>query len=209
MAKGKFITIDGLDYSGKSTLIRGLEKALTDRGQKVLVVREPGGTPVGESLRTILKGEHKELNIKLEPSTELLLFFASRMELIHKVILPNVREGVIVIADRFLLSTVAYQGYGLGLLPQVTTLMSWVTTVIRPDLSILLDIPVEEIYKRMPERNEADVIEKRGPEYFSRVRKGFLVNNLLEFSDVKVLNGLVEPETVLLQTLSKIDQLLN
>ena len=145
MLRGLFITFEGGESSGKSTQVRSLQERLRYRGIPGRAVREPGGTRLGNSLRELLKFS----DIPLTPETELMLFNASRAQLVSEVIRPALERGEVVISDRFTDSTLAYQGYGRGLpLDKVEAVNSAATTGIKPDLTILLDIPPEEGLKR-------------------------------------------------------------
>ncbi len=145
MPGGLFITLEGGDGSGKSTQVRSLQGRLQRRGISVFTVREPGGTSLGDSLRQILKFS----DVSLTPEAELLLFNASRAQLVREVIQPYLSQSYVVISDRFTDSTLAYQGYGRGIaLDQVEAVNNTATTGLRPDLTILLDIPPEEGLKR-------------------------------------------------------------
>ncbi|NPB08592.1 MAG: dTMP kinase [Aquificae bacterium] len=158
------IAFEGIDGSGKSTQARKLYEYLKERGFRVYLHREPGGTPVGERLREIILSED------LDERTELLLFEASRSCLVFERILPELSEGAIVILDRFTLSTLAYQGYGRGIeVGIIEILNSFATRGLEPDVVILLDLPVEEALRRLSGRTR---FEDR--EFLERVRRGFL-----------------------------------
>jgi dTMP kinase len=173
-----FIAIEGLDGVGKSGVVKYLkDKIEKELGKEVLIVREPGGTPVAELLRKIHKGEYFETESdELTVHTELLLLFAARSQNIKHNIEPALAAGKIVIADRFYLSTQAYQGYGLnaGLMELINTLIENTVTV-HPDLHILLDAPIETILERREGRDNhlGDRIERRGIEFFQRAANGF------------------------------------
>ena len=139
----KFITVEGIDGSGKTTIIPFMVEYLKDLGYKVVQTRDPGSTPLGNQLRQIL------LNTPMSIKTELKLFDTIRQDMIDNVIKPNVRDGLIVISDRYVDSTFAYQGFGRGLLEEVTEMYK---EVLLPVKTILLDISVEESVKRMKAR---------------------------------------------------------
>lgn len=149
---GKFITFEGAEGSGKSTQCAILAKKLRATGVNVLVTREPGGTRVGESLRRILRTAR--LNEPVDPHAELLLFSASRAQLVRNVINPALENGTWVLCDRFMDSTTAYQGFGRGI-PLKHVMMAHRISVggTLPDLTILLDLPVEKGLLRMRSRN--------------------------------------------------------
>ena len=140
--RGLFITFEGTEGSGKSTQIALLTRRLSDLGHKVRALREPGGTPIGEEIRHTLK--HSDVNHGMTPETELLLMNASRAQLVREVIRPALNSGVIVLSDRFYDSTTAYQGYGRGLdLELVRQTIACAVGETRPDLTLLLTVPVE------------------------------------------------------------------
>lgn len=206
--QGKFIVIEGLDGAGKSTLIAGLIKALEERQIDVMTVREPGGTPTAETLRNILKSVNEKES--LTPQTELLLFYAARSQLLENVIKPALAQGKWVIADRFSLSTLAYQGHGLGLVNDVLSLESVVLKDFTPDLQILLDIPIKTMRERLAGRGDIDRIESRGETFFENVRAGFIqaTIDVSRYRDVKLVNALLSEDALLKHVLSKVLPLL-
>lgn len=175
-----FIAIEGVDGSGKSTLVEHLQSHYIKQNKEVVVVREPGGTELGETLRDILKSPNTET---LTKDTEILLFISSRLHLIEHVIKPALARGAIVIADRFYLSTVTYQGIGLDRLPFVMTLLADTITV-HPDHHIWIDVEAETALQRRKKVNKLDKIESRGIDYFKTIRVGF---NML-FNSPRMLN---------------------
>ncbi|MGQ9477363.1 MAG: dTMP kinase [Candidatus Bipolaricaulia bacterium] len=165
---GLLIAIEGLDGSGKTTQARLLVEHLRNRGKEVLLVGEPGTTPAGLAIREILLDHGREI----APLTELLLYEASRAQLVKEVIEPALKAGKIVVADRFALSSLAYQGYGRGLpLRLVQKLNEVATGGLEPDLTILLDISPEEGLRR---KGFLDRMEGSGLEFYRRVREGYL-----------------------------------
>ncbi|MCW8915552.1 MAG: dTMP kinase [Magnetovibrio sp.] len=170
--KGRFITLEGGEGAGKSTQIRLLQSALEGAGHKVLCTREPGGSPGGEDIRNLLvKG-----NTDWEPLTEALLNYAARHEHLQKVILPALNDGTWVICDRFADSTMAYQGYGHGMNREVIRrLHRLVVDDIAPDLTLILDMPVETGLSRAVARGDGeDRYERMGQDFHERLRQGFL-----------------------------------
>jgi dTMP kinase len=162
-----FITFEGGEGSGKSTQAKALYRRLSSMGISVLFTREPGGTPLGNNLRRWLKGEDE-----IDPTTELLLFAASRAHLVSAVIRPALEKGTIVICDRFAESTVAYQGYGRGLdFDLIEVLNKIATQGLKPDLIIFLDIPVDNGLARKGLR---DRFEREESAFHQRVRRGYL-----------------------------------
>ncbi|MCS7014923.1 MAG: dTMP kinase [Gemmatales bacterium] len=168
MSQGFFLSLDGVDGAGKTTQCRLLADWLSQRGYRVVRCREPGGTAVGERLREILL--HCPA---VHVMTELLLFMASRAQLVTEVIRPALARGEVVVADRFLLASVVYQGYGGGLPPdRIWELGRWATGNTLPQLTLILDISPEQAQQRKPPQE--DCFERRGLEFLRRVREGFL-----------------------------------
>lgn len=163
-----FIAFEGIEGSGKTTQARELYRELCSRGLSCLLVREPGDTPLGERLRRLLKRQD------VTPEAELFLFAAARAELVGKVIAPALKQGRIVIADRFSPSTLAYQCYGRGLEPLWVEQVNLLATGgLKPDLVILLDLPPEEGLGRK-ESKGYDRFQAEGLEFHRRVREGYL-----------------------------------
>ncbi len=168
--KGTFITFEGSEGCGKSTQSRLLYHYLKKKGRPVLYLREPGGTRISEALRAMLL-DHKSNHMSQE--CEMLLYMASRAQLVSEVIRPALARGKIVICDRFLDSTVAYQGYGLGVdIKTIRDIGFFATGGIEPALTILLDLPVKEGLRHR--NGSEDRIEKRSFGYHQRVRRGYL-----------------------------------
>lgn len=167
------ITFEGLDYSGKSTQIALLADRLRAEHHQVLVLREPGGTPVGERIRAILLGTDSS---GMTPVGEFLLFSASRAQLVENVIKPELAAGRVVICDRFYDSSTAYQGYGRGVsLEAIRAVNELAADRLIPDLTFFIDIPVEEVERRIRVRNEEkDRMESSGRAFYERVRAGYL-----------------------------------
>lgn len=166
---GRFIALDGLDGTGKSTQCRLLAEWLRGRGQEVVTCRDPGGTPLGDALRPILL-DHKH---EMTPATEAMLFMASRAELIARVIRPALAAGRWIVSDRFLLANVVYQGHAGGLkVDELWQIGRMSTGGIEPDLTLVLDLPVERANERRG--RTADRFEGRDRDYQERVRQGFL-----------------------------------
>ncbi len=162
-----FITFEGGEGSGKSTQARALYRRLFEMGVPALLTHEPGGTPLGKQLRRWLKGERE-----IDPQTELLLFNASRAHLVSQVIRPSLEKGTVVICDRFADSTTAYQGYGRGLdFSLIEAANNIATQGLRPDLTVLLDIPVE---RGLARKRLRDRFEREELAFHQRVRQGYL-----------------------------------
>jgi dTMP kinase len=169
MAQGKFITFEGVDGAGKSTHISQFADALRARGKTVITTREPGGTPLGESLRELLLHESMHLD------TEALLMFAARREHIAQVIAPALARGDWVISDRFTDASFAYQGGGRQLpLSRLETLEHWVHADLQPDLTLLFDVPLSIARERLDRSRTLDKFEQEQDEFFERVRTVYL-----------------------------------
>ncbi|MDN5302773.1 MAG: dTMP kinase, partial [Thermoanaerobacteraceae bacterium] len=166
----KFITIEGPDGAGKTTQVKKIYEYLTSRGRKVLVTREPGGTALGEKLREVLLSPAGESPV---PEAEALIYAASRAQLIKNVISPALLRGTYVLCDRFVDSSLAYQGWARGLgIEEILGINRWFIGELWPDLTILLDIDPEVSLKRL--ERARDRLEKETLEFHKRVREGFL-----------------------------------
>jgi dTMP kinase len=174
MPPGLFITFEGGEGSGKSTQIKLLQRRLQRRKIPVTVVREPGGTPLGDRLRYLLKFS----NIPLTPEAELLLFNASRGQLVADVMRPALERGEVVLCDRFTDSTLAYQGYGRGIpLRSVETVNGLATGGLKPHLTIFLDIPPADGLERQTtdgDRFERGAAKRDIMDFHQRVHQGYL-----------------------------------
>ena len=172
MNRGKFITIDGVEGAGKSTQIDLVCEHLIQKGIKVIRTREPGGTEVGEKIRSVLLDVE---NQEMHSDTELLLMFSSRNELIQNKIIPALEEGFWVVSDRFTDASFAYQGGGRMLnLDRISKLADWVLGDFKPDLTLLLDVTVEVGMQRIEARAAKDRIELEERAFFERVRSVFI-----------------------------------
>jgi dTMP kinase len=170
VARGRLIVFEGAEGAGKTTQLRLLAERLTANGVKCIAVREPGGTPVGDVIRDLLLDP--EANIA--PEAEALLFMASRAELVAREIRPNLERGVTVIVDRFFLSTYAYQIFGRGLAEEsVRAANALATSGVVPDITILLEVPVDLGMKRADTRGSRDRMERSGTEFHRRVSEAF------------------------------------
>lgn len=169
---GKFITIEGIEGVGKTTNIDFIHGLLVGAGKQVVLTREPGGTSLGEDIRGLLLG-HKHDG--MSDDTELLLMFAARAEHLHKIIQPALAADKFVLCDRFTDATYAYQGGGRGIsLEHIEVLENWVQNTLRPDLTLLLDVPVEVGLARAGKRSAPDRFEKQQGDFFERVRAMYL-----------------------------------
>ncbi len=171
MSRSLFIVLEGVEGAGKSTQVRLLSEWFESLGLEHLVVREPGGTPVGEAIRAVVLDRG---GLTMPPETELFLMLGARAAFVRDIVRPALEEGQIVLADRFDLSTFAYQGYGRGLdLQKVSQANAVATGGLVPDLYLVLDVPVDQGMARKGGPDGRDRIEKEGPEFLERVREGY------------------------------------
>ncbi len=171
--KGIFITLEGIEGAGKSTHMSFLEKHISSLGRDVILTREPGGTDLGEAIRsTLLSTQYKN---KIGENAELLLMFAARAQHISEVIKPALDSGKVIICDRFTDSSFAYQGGGRGIdLHKIDRLKDWVQEDLQADSTLLFDLPVETGLERAGKRGEADRFESETIEFFQAVRTSYL-----------------------------------
>ena len=166
-----FITLEGPEGSGKTSHIPYLVEYLHEMGYVVFPTREPGGTSIGEQIREVI---HDMKNVEMHPRTETLLYQAARAQIVEQVIKPRLADGEIVISDRYYDSTIAYQGYGHQQdLEQVRTLVKYATGGLVPDLTVLLDVDIEEGLKRKKKDNEWNRLDAYTVEFHQRVKKGY------------------------------------
>lgn len=169
-----FITFEGLDFCGKSTQVELLEKYLLGKGENVKIIREPGGTSISEKIRNIVLDKK---NTEMLIETELILYTASRAQLVGEVILPAIAQGVFVLSDRFHDSSIAYQSFGRGInLEFVDELQKFVIGKAVPDLTFFIDITTDEMLKRKNsvKQIQLDRIERSKIDFFEKVRNGYL-----------------------------------
>jgi dTMP kinase len=183
MSRGKFITLEGIDGAGKSTHVSGIADFLRGKGKEVVVTREPGGTPLGEELRAVLLVQAMNID------TETLLMFAARREHIARVIAPGLAAGRWVVSDRFTDATYAYQGSGGGMSKdRIAILERWVQDKLKPDLTLVFDVPVDVALARLP-KEQADRFESEDRTYFERVRAGYLERAAGDPGRVRIVDG--------------------
>jgi dTMP kinase len=210
--RGKFITLEGPEGSGKSTQAKIMIRRLGDLGIEAMYTREPGGTALGEEIRNIL--QHNSAGEAPCERAELLLFEASRNQLVEKVIRPALEKGIWVICDRFMDSTTAYQGYGRGLpVDEVKSIHHFTIHDVTPDLTLLLDLSIETGFERIAERflelgESADRFEQEERSFHERVRQGYLKLAAEEPNRFRIVNASQNPETVSASIWSIIEQLL-
>jgi len=206
-----FITFEGPEGSGKTSQIMPLVNTLRQKGYKVFATREPGGTPIGDQIRQVLMNlDNKSMN----PRTEILLFCASRAQLVQETILPRLEKKEIVLCDRYADSTLAYQGYGHGLdLNFLTSLLNFATSSLKPDLTILLDLdPQMGLRRRMNSGGEWNRLDAYELAFHQRVRQGYLKMAQEEPARWRVVDASLAPEMVqaallkvILESLSRFD----
>ncbi len=194
---GRFITFEGTEGGGKSTQINLLAARLRERSLAVRTLREPGGTPIGEEIRHTL--QHSGQNQAMTAEAELLLMNASRAQLVREIIRPALDAGEIVLCDRFYDSTIAYQGYGRGLdLETVRRVISFAVGDTRPDLTIVLHVPIDvsEARRKTREAKQRDRMEELDRKFFERVEAGFKAIAAAEPKRVRVLDATESVERV-------------
>lgn len=203
---GVLITFEGIEGSGKSTQIERLSSYLMDKGLPVLTTLEPGGTPLGTKLREVLLNSKAD---EIIPLSELFLYLAERAQHVREMIIPALSEGKIVISDRFLDATVAYQGYGRNLdLTLIEKLNGLASQGIKPDLTILLDMETTSGIERARRGDKGDRLEKEGNFFHNRVREGYLRIAALEPERVKIVNASDSVDTITVTIRKYVDELL-
>jgi dTMP kinase len=207
MSRGKFITVEGIEGVGKSTNIGALVRHIEAAGHQVLTTREPGGTPLAEDIRDILMNRGDE---PVPAIAELLLMFAARSFNVENNIKPALAAGTWVVCDRFTDSTRAYQGGGRGIpLETIDRIADWVHGDTWPDLTVLLDAPVEVGMDRAGRRGELDRIEREQHDFFERVRSCYLDIARREGDRVAVVDTTRPIEAVTADVIVLVDELLN
>ncbi len=192
--KGKFIVIEGIEGSGKSTLNRRLKESLEKAGYNILLTREPGGTKIGQDIRTLLLSDREEFS-SMDFKTELLLFFADRAQHIEEIILPALDDGQLVLCDRYFYSTLAYQHFGRGLeRGMIDTLIQLVVGTTIPDLVILVDLDPTTALTRAKSRSSLDRIEKEDISFHTKIRDGFLKLAKEDADRFLILDGTLKEE---------------
>lgn len=186
MTQAKFITLDGIDGAGKTTQLNVIKEWFHKNNREVIFTREPGGTPLGEQLRQILLNRNSQVSLRAET----LLMFAARQQHLEDVILPNLARGIHIVSDRFTDATFAYQGGGRGLPDtQITILEQWVQNDLKPDLTILLDVPLNVSLARIEGSREKDRFEQEQADFFQRVRNAYLRRAAAEPARYAVINS--------------------
>jgi dTMP kinase len=183
--RGKFLTLEGMDGAGKSSHLNAIRAVLDGRGVNAVSTREPGGTELGEQLRSLILGRNMSL------PAETLLIFAARAEHIARVIEPALAAGTWVVSDRFTDATYAYQGSGRGLgAAAVAVLEQWVQGGLQPDLTLLFDLPVDVgLARRKQASLQLDRFEQEDREFFERVRQGYLARARADPGRIRVIDA--------------------
>lgn len=193
MSRGRFITLEGIEGAGKSSSIPFIKELFEQGGRNVVVTREPGGTELGERIRALLLRAGNTMDVE----TEILLMFAARAEHLSKVIEPALRMGQMVICDRFTDATYAYQGGGRGVAEaRIAALETWVQRELRPDLTLLFDVPVAQGRERAGGRSAPDRFEQEHDAFFERVRATYLAIAAREPERVRRIDASLGPEDV-------------
>lgn len=201
MEKGLFIVFEGIDGAGKTTQVDMLAGALAQKGRRVTVTRDPGGTSLGESLRTVLL--YSELPI--DPGAEALLYAAARAQLVSEKIIPALDQGAVVISDRFADSTLAYQGYGRGMSGEILDRINMLACRgLVPDLTVLMDMEPSVAAARL--NRPGDRMEREGLEFLRRVRNGYLAMAQRDPGRYLVLDALEPVDQLFLRVLSAVER---
>ncbi len=189
MEKGKLITVEGVDGAGKSTQMAVIDQALRERGIDLVRTREPGGPETAEKIRKLL------LNEPMSPKCELMLMFAAREENLDKIVRPALAKGQWVLCDRFTDASYAYQGYGRGRsIEEIRALENFVHPDLKPDLTVLFDVPTEVAAARLSRK--LDRFEKESQDFHRRVREGYLRMAKAEPERFYVVDGTQTPEQI-------------
>ena len=202
--EGKFITLEGIEGSGKSTNLSFIKQILDDNQINYIVTREPGGGPLGPNLREILLDKSNAIS----PTVEMLLMMADRKDHVDNVIKPNLKKGNWVISDRYLDSTIAYQGGGRQLDVNLINFLSAELDLPTPDLTLLFDLPVNEALERAKERSELDRFESEPEDFHNRIRDSYL-EQASKNDRFKIVNSSKEIESVAEQVKNYVNKFLN
>ena len=187
MKKGFFITLEGIEGAGKSTMVNFVENSLIKAGHDVVKTREPGGTKIGEQIREILLNNE---NNKLTSDTELLLIFAARAQHMKEIIMPALSSGKTILCDRFTDASYAYQGGGRGIdASRINLLEKWVQSDFRPNLTLLFDLDVSVGMERTKKRSKADRFEQEKSIFFEKVRACYLKRAEDEVDRFRIINS--------------------
>lgn len=204
---GLFITMEGTDGAGKTTQINMLKESLDNRGYHVVCVREPGGTPIGEKIRSIIIDKE---NGEMCNMTEALLYAAARAQLVEEVILPVLKSGGVVISDRFVDSSLVYQGYARGMGERrIKNLNRYAVEDLEPDITFFLKLKPEDGLKRKRSQAELDRIESENFNFHQRVYDGYVSLARRNKKRIRMLDALKAPDEIHSEIISEIDKLLD
>jgi len=204
--RGRFITVEGIEGAGKSTQMDVLRRFLDAKRIPVVMTREPGGTPLGETVRSLLLNPD---NVGMSTDAELLLVFAARAEHLHKVVRPALESGNWVLSDRFTDATYAYQGGGRGIArARIAALEQWVQGDLRPDLTLLLDVTVETGMARIVARGQPDRFEREDGAFFQRIRDNYLQRAAAEPQRFRRIDASAAVEQVSQEVCDRVGELL-
>lgn len=207
MSRGSFITLEGIEGAGKTTCMSQVRNLLKQASIDFLETREPGGTQLGEDLRQLLLG-HKHTG--MSDDAELLLMFASRAEHLQQKILPALDEGRWVLCDRFTDATYAYQGGGRGIaFSRIEVLENWVQSGLKPDLTLLLDLPVVQGLERAGKRSVPDRFESEAMGFFDKVRQSYLQLAAREPERIRIIDSSQALDAVLAQITTTVNNFLS
>ena len=203
--KAKFITLEGIEGSGKTSSLKSITDLLDKKNISYVVTREPGGSSIGKELRAILLDPETEIS----PEVELLLMLSDRKDHVEKVILPNLEKGNWVVSDRFMDSSIAYQGGGRQLGKKLIISLSEYLNLPQPDLTILFDLPVETSLSRVKARGELDRFEKEELEFHKRIRNTYLDLAKNNSNRIKIIDSSQKIESMLNNVKQAIEKLFN
>ena len=191
--EAKFITLEGIEGSGKTSSIKSITDFLDNKNTNYVITREPGGSSIGKELRSILL----DPNTKISSEVELMLMLADRKDHVEKIILPNLEAGNWVISDRFMDSSFAYQGGGRGLDREIINAFSTNLKLPKPDLTLLFDVPVEISLSRVKARGELDRFEQEEVAFHNRIREAYLKLAKENISRIQIIDSSQEIESML------------
>ena len=203
--KAKFITLEGIEGSGKTSSLKSITDLLDKKNISYVVTREPGGSSIGKELRAILLDPETEIS----PEVELMLMLSDRKDHVEKIILPNLEKGNWVVSDRFMDSSIAYQGGGRQLGKKLIISLSEYLNLPQPDLTLLFDLPVETSLSRVKARGELDRFEKEELEFHKRIRNTYLDLAKNNSNRIKIIDSSEKIESMLNNVKQAIEKLFN
>ena len=203
--KAKFITLEGIEGSGKTSSIKSITDLLDKRNISYIVTREPGGSSIGKELRAILLHPDTEVS----PEVELMLMLSDRKDHVEKIILPNLKKGNWVVSDRFMDSSIAYQGGGRQLDKKLIISVAEYLNLPQPDLTLLFDLPVEISLSRVKARGDLDRFEKEEIEFHKRIRNTYLDLATNNSNRIKIIDSSQKIESMLNNVKKAIEKLFN